>query len=385
MKTRLRTSTKPRSNDSDYDRVAQIGPGQSGPGQLKTRSTTRELGPKRVDEPTVRPLRMRRLAAVLISAGALVVAVALSLGLGSKGLSIGEVIDGLAGAGGEAGSIMREQRLPRTVAGIAVGAALAVAGALIQAFTRNPLADPGILGVNAGAALAIVVAVAFFGQTSASGYIWFSFVGAIAATAVVVAIGAAGRRGPDPLRLTLAGVAVGAVLAGFTSSISLLLPSVFDRLRYWGAGTLAGRDMELILFVLPFIVIGLVLAVLVSRPLNAVALGDDIAAALGSRIKLARLGSIVAVTLLCGAATALAGPIAFVGLMVPHAVRWFVGPDQRWIITVSILAGPVLVLLADVLGRLVLPSGELSAGIVTAFIGAPVLIALVRRRKVSGL
>lgn len=333
----------------------------------------------------VRPLRSRRLAAVLLSAGALVVAVALSLGLGSKGLSIGEVIDGLAGAGGEAGSIMREQRVPRTIAGIVVGAALAVAGALIQAFTRNPLADPGILGVNSGAAFAIVIGVAFFGQAAPSGYIWFSFAGAIAATVLVVLIGATGRRGPDPLRLTLAGVAVGAVLAGFTSAISLLLPSVFNRLRYWGAGTLAGRDLELITFVLPFVVVGLVLAMLAARPLNAVALGDDVAAALGARTRLARLGSIVAVTLLCGAATALAGPIAFVGLMVPHAVRWWVGPDQRWIISVSLLAGPVLLLVADVLGRLILPSGELPAGIVTAFVGAPVLILLVRRRRVSGL
>lgn len=349
------------------------------------RAPTLDVGSPPAAEPSIRPLRVRRLVAVLLSAGALVLTIALSLGFGSKGLSVGEVLAGLAGTGGEAGSIMREQRLPRTVAGIVVGAALAVAGGLIQAFTRNPLADPGILGVNAGAAFAIVVGVAFFGQTSASGYIWFAFAGAIAATAVVVTIGATGRRGPDPLRLTLAGVAVGAVLAGFTSSISLLLPIVFNRMRYWGAGTLAGRDMDLILFVLPFVVVGLVVAVLVSRPLNAVALGDDIAAALGTRIKVARLGSIIAVTLLCGAATALAGPIAFVGLMVPHAVRWFVGPDQRWIITVSILAGPVLVLLADVLGRLALPSGELSAGVVTAFIGAPVLIALVRRRKVSGL
>ncbi|HEY5881469.1 MAG TPA: iron chelate uptake ABC transporter family permease subunit [Nakamurella sp.] len=336
-------------------------------------------------EPALRPLRARRPAAVVLGVGALVLAVALSLGLGSKGLSAGEIIDGLAGAGGEAGSIMREQRVPRTIAGIVVGAALAVAAALIQAFTRNPLADPGILGVNSGAAFAIVVGVAFFGQTTASGYIWFAFAGAIAATVVVVAIGAAGRRGPDPLRLTLAGVAVGAVLSGFTSAISLLLPSVFDRLRYWGAGTLAGRELDLILIAAPFVTAGLVLAVLVARPLNAVALGDDIAAALGARTKWARLGSILAVTLLCGAATALAGPIAFVGLMVPHAVRWFVGPDQRWIISICMLAGPVLVLLADVLGRLVLPSGELPAGIVTAFIGAPVLIVLVRRRKVSGL
>ncbi|WP_420121015.1 iron chelate uptake ABC transporter family permease subunit [Nakamurella sp.] len=335
--------------------------------------------------PTVRPLAARRLAAALLGVGALLLAVALSLGVGSKGLSLGEVMDGLWGAGGEAGSIMREQRVPRTIAGIVVGAALAVAGALIQAFTRNPLADPGILGVNSGAAFAIVVGVAFFGQTSPSGYIWFSFAGAIAATVLVVAIGAAGRRGPDPLRLTLAGVAMGAVLSGFTASISLLLPSVFDRLRYWGAGTLAGRDLDLIADVVPFVVVGLVLAVLVARPLNAVALGDDVAAALGARTTLARSGSIVAVTLLCGAATALTGPIAFVGLMVPHAVRWFVGPDQRWIVAVSLLAGPVLLLVADVTGRLVLPSGELPAGIVTAFIGAPVLIMLVRRRKVSGL
>ncbi len=335
--------------------------------------------------PSVRPLRARRAVAVLLAVAALLLIVALSLLIGSKGISFGEMVDGLAGRGGEAESIMREQRVPRTVAGLVVGAALAVAGALIQAFTRNPLADPGILGVNAGAAFAIVIGVAFFGQTSASGYIWFAFAGAIAATVLVVMIGATGRRGPDPLRLTLAGVAIGAVLSGFTSAISLLLPSVFNRFRYWGAGTLAGRDLDLTTFVLPFVAVGLVVAVLVARPLNAVALGDEVAAALGARTRLARIGSIVAVTLLCGAATALAGPIAFVGLMVPHAVRWFVGPDQRWIVAVSMLVGPVLLLAADVLGRVLLPSGELPAGVVTAFLGAPVLIALVRRRKVSGL
>ncbi|MBQ7805398.1 iron chelate uptake ABC transporter family permease subunit, partial [Rhodococcus sp. (in: high G+C Gram-positive bacteria)] len=266
-----------------------------------------------------------------------------------------------------------------------VGMALGVAGGLIQAMTRNPLADPGILGVNAGAGFAMVVAVAVFGLTSIWSYIWFAFLGAVIATAIVYTLGSIGRGGATPIRLTLAGVAIGSVLGGISSGITLLNPTAFDQMRQWNAGSLSGRSLEIVLAVAPFILIGLFLALALARQLNAVALGDDLARSLGANITRTRILGVIAVTLLCGAATAAAGPIGFVGLMVPHVARWFVGPDQRWILPYTLVCSPILLLFSDVVGRIVLRPGELQVGIVTAFIGAPVLIMLVRRSKVSGL
>ncbi|ALJ18562.1 iron chelate uptake ABC transporter family permease subunit [Microbacterium sp. No. 7] len=334
---------------------------------------------------TIGALRRRRALGFAVTLVVLVVCCLLSLAIGSQRLSLAEVVDALSGAPGDAGTIVRDMRVPRTVLGVLVGAALGVAGALMQAFTRNPLADPGILGVNAGAAFAVAVGAAAFGLTSLSGTIWFAFAGAVVATVAVYFIGTAGRGAPDPLRITLAGIAIGAFLGGVTSGVSLLLPQVFNRMRGWNAGSIASVPADLMNGIVPFIVVGLVLAFLVAKPLNAVALGDELAAALGSRVVTTRVVSIVASTLLCAGATAAAGPIGFVGLMVPHVVRWFTGPDQRWIFAGSAVAAPVLVLASDIVGRLVLSSGELPVGIVTAFVGAPVLIVLVRRRKASGL
>lgn len=327
----------------------------------------------------------RRFLGFGLAAVALLVCCALSLALGSQRLELSEVLAGLAGSQDEAGTVVRELRIPRTILGVFVGMSLGVAGAVMQAFTRNPLADPGILGVNAGAAFAVALGAAAFGLTSLSQTIWFALVGAVLATLAVYFIGTVGRRGPDPLRLTLAGVAIGAFLSGITSGVTLLLPEVFNRMRGWNAGSISSVPADLFGGMLPFLAAGLILAWTVAKPLNAVSLGDDLAAALGTRVVLTRVISIISATLLCAAATAAAGPIGFVGLMVPHAVRWFTGPDQRLIFLGSALAAPVLVLASDVLGRLVLPSGELPVGIVTALIGAPVLIVLVRRRKVSGL
>lgn len=281
--------------------------------------------------------------------------------------------------------IVHDLRLPRTLLGIAAGASLGLAGALIMALTRNPLADPGILGVNAGAAFTVTIAVGAFGLASFYQYVWFSFAGAVAATIAVYLIGSAGRGGPTPVRLTLAGVALGAVLGGVSSGITLLDPEAFDVMRGWFAGSLAGRDMEIVLQTLPFLAVGIVTALLLARSLNAVALGDDLAAAVGVNIGRTRVAGIVAVTLLCGASTAVAGPIGFVGLMIPHIARWLLGPDQRWIFAFTVVAAPSLLLLADIAGRLVVRPTEVEAGLVTALIGAPVLIALVRRRRVSGL
>ena len=313
-----------------------------------------------------------------------------SLAVGARYIPPAEVLrtllDALDGRGaGEVREIVVGLRLPRAFVGAVVGAALGVAGALIQALTRNPLADPGILGVNAGAGFLVTIGIGWFGVGDIQGYVWFSFAGAAAATLLVFVIGASGPAGATPVRLTLVGVALGALLSGVSSMISLLNPSVFEGMRFWGAGTLTSRDEHVLFAVLPFILIGLLLAATVAAPLNAIALGEDLARSLGAGVMRTRIIVIVAVTLLAGGATAAAGPIGFVGLMVPHVVRWFVGPDQRWILAYTLVCAPILVLAADVLGRVIVPPQEMQVGIVTAFIGAPVLVLLARRRKITGL
>ncbi|WP_404289819.1 iron chelate uptake ABC transporter family permease subunit [Glutamicibacter arilaitensis] len=321
-----------------------------------------------------------------LALAALCISVVLSLAVGAKWIPTVDVFRGLGGLGTQENLvILNELRVPRTLVGLMAGLALAVGGALIQALTRNPLADPGILGVNAGAAFAVVIAVAVFGIVSIADYIWFAFGGAIITTLLVYLIGSRGRSGATPIKLTLSGVALGAMLGGISSGITLLNPDAFDRMRYWGAGTLNNRTLDMVWVILPFVMTGLCLAFFCTRSLNAVSLGEDMARALGSNVTRTRVAVIVAVTLLCGAATAAAGPIGFVGLMVPHVARWIVGADQRWIVLYSLALGPVLLLVSDVIGRVVVPPGELQVGIVTAFVGAPVLIWLVRRKQVSGL
>lgn len=318
--------------------------------------------------------------------GALGMAILASLAFGANPRPLADVWRGLwMPDDSDASVIVWTLRIPRTVVGVVVGAAFGVGGALIQAITRNPLADPGLLGVNAGAAFAVTAGVGFFGVTSLSGYIWFAFVGAVAATVLVYLIGSAGGMSASPVTLVLAGVALAAVLGAFSTLMTLADPDTFRALRSWGLGSIARVSLEDALTVVPFIAVGLAIAILVSGDLNSIALGDDLAASLGTRVNRTRVFGIISVTLLAGGATALTGGIAFVGLMVPHIVRWVVGPDQRWIITYSVLAAPALVLMADVAGRVIGSPGEIEVGIVTAVIGAPVLIALVRSRKASGL
>ncbi|MDQ1128142.1 iron chelate uptake ABC transporter family permease subunit [Microbacterium sp. SORGH_AS_0888] len=336
--------------------------------------------------PRVRsPARRRGRVAlgVLGLAAVLPLAVVLSLTIGSNPLSPGSVLEVLRGGGApDARYIVAELRIPRTIAGLVVGAALGAAGALIQAFTRNPLADPGILGVNAGAAFAVALGVGVFGLREISAFVWLAFAGALAVTVAVYLIGSAGRAA-DPIRLTLAGVALGAVFAGMTTGMTLSNPDAFDQMRSWNAGSLLGRGLDVLLPVLPFLAVGIALALALAPGLNALALGDDVARAQGANVTGIRIGVIAAVTLLAGAATALAGPIAFVGLMVPHVARWLFGVDQRRILVVSLLLAPAVVLLSDVLGRVLIAPAEIPVGIVTAFVGAPVLIALARRRSAS--
>lgn len=333
-----------------------------------------------------RQVSRNRLTWLLGLTVALGVVVLLSLAVGSKPLGIGEVYAAVTGGGNtETRYVVLDLRVPRTLAGIVVGMALGVSGALMQAFTRNPLADPGILGVNAGAAFFVALGVAFLGVRSVTGYVWLAFIGALVVTVAVYLIGFSGRGPADPVRLTLAGVAIGAVLSGITTALSLSNPATFESMRSWHAGTILGRGYDVLLPVLPLIAIGLMAAVLVAPGLNSVALGDDVARSQGVNVARTRLLVVIAVTLLAGCATAVAGPITFIGLMVPHAVRWVTGPDQRAIMLGTLLVAPMLLLVSDIVGRLLVIPGEMPVGVVTAFVGAPVLIVLIRRREVSAL
>jgi iron complex transport system permease protein len=279
---------------------------------------------------------------------------------------------------------IRDYRLPRTMVGLVVGAALGLSGALIQALTRNPLAEPGILGVNAGASFAVAIAVGVLGVGDIRGYMWFAFAGALVVTIMVMLLGST-RRGQSSVLMVLAGVSVGAVLTGATSALTLTDPDAFDQMRSWRVGSILGRPLDVLWPLLPPLALGLVLAFAAASALNAMALGDDLAVAQGVRLTRTRVLTVAAITLLAGSATAIAGPIGFVGLMVPHVARWITGPHQRWIFAYSVLLAPSLLLASDILGRIVMAPGEVPVGIVTAFVGAPVLIALVRREKVSGL
>ncbi|MBP3978563.1 iron ABC transporter permease [Microbacterium sp. BLY] len=332
------------------------------------------------------PRARRRLLGVSVLAVALIAAVSLSLLVGANPLSVDALLDTLAGNGTpETAYVLYDLRIPRTAVGLAAGAALGIAGALIQAFTRNPLADPGILGVNAGAALAVAIGVAWLGLRDTSAFIWLAFLGALIVTVAVYLVGSAGRGAADPLRLTLAGVALGAVLSGITTGLTLTDPEAFDTLRSWNAGSLLASGLDDLVAVLPFLGVGVVIALAATGGLNALALGEDVARAQGANVALLRTGVIVAVTLLAGTATALAGPIAFVGLMVPHVIRWTFGVDQRLIVPLSAVLTPVVVLLSDVVGRVIIAPAEVPVGVVAALVGAPVLIVLARRRKASSL
>lgn len=328
----------------------------------------------------------RRVLGLLSLVVILTILLLLSIAVGSKDIPLPVVIDALFENTGQGDAfVIWDLRVPRTVVGLSVGVALGIAGALIQALTRNPLADPGILGVNAGAAFAVAIGIAVFGVTSVSGYVWFAFGGALVVTVAVYAIGSVGRGAADPARLTLAGVALGAVLSGVVTAMTLLDPHAFDQMRNWNAGSIVGRGWDILLPVLPFLLLGVLVAAVAAGALNAIALGDDLARSLGANIMLTRVLVIIAVTLLAGGATAIAGPIGFVGLMIPHIARWTVGPDQRWILAYTLLLAPTFVVAADILGRVVIRPGEFPVGLVTAFVGAPVLILLVRRRRASGL
>ncbi|MEV7010639.1 iron chelate uptake ABC transporter family permease subunit [Streptosporangium sp. NPDC051022] len=317
------------------------------------------------------------------AAGALLLVASLSIGVGTRFIPFGQVWSLLLHPdGSDAAAVVHDLRLPRTLLGILAGAALGTAGALMQALTRNPLADPGLLGVNAGAALAMVVAFLTLGVDTAGGQLWFAFAGAALASVAVYAIGATTRGGPTPIRMVLAGAAVSAALLALVQGAILLDPITLDRFRFWAVGALAGRESGVVSAVAWPILAGLALAFPLGRALNVIALGEGTGAALGVNLARARLATVVAVTVLCGAATAAAGPIAFLGLAVPHLARALFGPDQRWVLPASALLAPTLLLAADIVGRLVDRPAEIQVAVVCAFLGAPVLIAVARRPRV---
>ncbi|QLD28496.1 iron ABC transporter permease [Micromonospora carbonacea subsp. aurantiaca] len=325
----------------------------------------------------------RRAAVTLGAAAVLALAVLASFALGSRPLAPGAVWHALvAPDGGDATTIVRELRLPRTALGLLVGLALAVAGVLFQALTRNPLAEPRILGISAGASFGVVLAIAVFGVGTLAGYVWFGIAGALAAGLAVFAVANRARDGASPVTLALTGAALDASLGALVYALLSIDARTFEEYRFWVVGGLTGRGVGVAGQVLPFVLAGLVLAALVARGLDAMALGDDVARGLGHRVGLVRLGGGAAGVLLTGAAVAAAGPIAFVGLAVPHLARALVGADHRWTLAVAALLGPALLLAADVAGRLVAPPGEVPAGVVTALVGAPLLAFLVRRARV---
>lgn len=316
----------------------------------------------------------------------LIVVLVLSILVGANPLSLKTVIEAVQGNGSnEANYVVWAQRLPRTVAGLMTGAALGIAGALVQCFTRNPLADTGLLGVNAGAAFFVAIGIGFFGVASPQGYVWLACLGALVLTAIVYTIGYAGGEAAGPVRLTMAGVALGAVLSGLTTGLTLTNPDAFDRMRGWSAGSLLERDFSVLLPIAPFLICGIAMAAWVAPGLNSISLGSDVARSQGVNVRRTQAMVLIAVTLLAGGATAIAGPLVFVGLVVPHIVRWGVGVDQRKIIVGCLLFGPCLVLLSDIVGRIAVLPSEMPVGVVTAFVGAPLLIGLVRRAKATGL
>lgn len=316
----------------------------------------------------------------MLAAGTLVVLVLVSLAVGNKSVPLPEVWAALVSPGGSYADTVVASRVPRTILGVLVGAALAVSGVVMQGLTRNPLGDPGLLGVNVGAAASIVTAVAFFGVGSAATSVWIALPGAFIAVVIVYVLGS-GPRGASPVRLILAGAVVSAVAVAYIQALSLSLPDVFDSYRYWVIGSLAGRDPQVVVDILPFIVVGMLLSFAIGPSLNTLALGDDTATALGANTARTRILGAIATTLLCAAATAAVGPIGFVGLAVPHISRAFTGSDHRWLLAYSAVLGPVLLLAADVLGRVLVSPQELMVGVVTAFVGGPVLLVVVRRMR----
>lgn len=324
-------------------------------------------------------MRSRRLLGIPIALCVLLAICVLSLAIGALPLAPSAVWHGLTDPASAAYPVVHQLRLPRTLLGLLAGTALGLAGAVMQALTRNPLADPGLLGVNAGASAAVVTATALLGISSVGGYIWFALGGAALVSVLIYAVGGAGTG--SPARLALAGTAVNAALYSYVAAVELLDTDALDRMRFWTVGSLADADPGTVARIAPFVLLGALLALGCGKPLNTLALGDEAATALGARPALTRAAAIAAIVLLCGAATAACGPIVFVGLMVPQIAARFTGPDLRWVLPYSAILAPTLLLGADILGRVVARPSELEVGIVTAVLGGPVFLVTVTGRR----
>ena len=311
----------------------------------------------------------------------------LSITVGARPIAIGDIWNAFFAfdPGQTTHRIILDLRVPRTLVGLLVGAALGLSGAILQGATRNPLADPGILGINAGATLCVVLGISFLGITQLSHYVWLAFLGAGLATVLVYLIASLGREGATPVKLALAGAAVTAALTSVTSGVLITNVETLDQIRFWQVGALTGRTTEILVQVAPFILAGIVLALSTSRILDGLAMGDDVARGLGLNVQGSRAIVGLAAVILAGAATAAAGPIAFIGLTVPHVARALTGPNHRWLLPYSMVLAPIMLIGADIVGRIIVPPGELQVGIVTAALGAPFFIALVRRRKLAEL
>ncbi|MBZ6105327.1 FecCD family ABC transporter permease [Streptomyces olivaceus] len=338
--------------------------------------------------PNTAPVRRSarvRVTWLLVLAAVLLAVMTASLAFGSRDVAWSDVWSALGGADQTLEEASVTKRVPRTLLAVVVGAALGVSGTVMQGVTRNPLADPGILGVNMGASLAVVTAIAHFGLASASGYIWVAMTGAALTAGFVYTVGSLGRGGATPLKLALAGAAISAALASLVSAVVLPRNDISDTFRLWQIGGVGGASYSQLGSVVPFLAAGFLLCLASARALNSLALGDDLAAGLGERVALVRATSALGAVVLCGASTAVAGPIAFVGLLVPHTCRLLVGVDHRWLLPFAALGGAVLLTAADVVGRVVARPSEIDVGILTAIIGAPFFIHIVRRQKVRSL
>lgn len=326
---------------------------------------------------------MKVLILLLILLGVCILA---SLAFGSRMVGWTDVLDGLfhPDAQSHEANVVR-QRMIRTIFSLMCGAALGVSGSLMQAVTRNPIADPSILGVNTGASLFVVCGIAFFNISTANQYIWLAIAGAIITAIFVFGIGSMGSGGATPLKLVLAGAATSAILSSLVVAVMIPRTNVMDQFRFWQVGSVGAGNWDSISLFVPFLLVGMIIAIITAPALNALALGDEVATGLGVRTGTIRFAGALGGVLLCGVATALAGPIGFIGLLATHLIRLVIGPDLRYVIPLSALSGAIILTISDVCGRLLGSPGELEVGIVTAFIGAPILILITMKAKMRAL
>lgn len=338
----------------------------------------------------VRPSRVRRSTGVrltwlLLGLVALALAAAASVTFGALSVGTDDVVAGLLGTTDTTAQAAVAARVPRTLLAMLAGAALAISGVALQGVTRNPLADPQILGLNSGASLAVVIGIVFFGMTSTLDYIWVAMLGSAVTAVFVYSVGSLGRGGATPLKLALAGAATGVALSSLVSAVLLPRAAALDVFRFWQIGGVGGATFPKLSLFVPFLLAGLAIVWFSSRALNSLALGDELAAGLGENVVRSRLVAAGGGVVLCAAATAICGPIGFVGLVVPHACRLLVGVDHRWLVPVSGIVGALLLTVADILGRIVARPEQIDVGIVTAVLGAPFFIWIVRRQRVRDL